>query len=232
MYKIFTVLLTLSSIQTSPIIQSQSLELCSHQFSEALPLDSSSWGVFLESGLLTPAQDNTNHHVKRLKHKLAELVAIIDFHKEDYTQNMFGASYNQIDTELGDLHYPEVIPEGFPILQGSDYHILSQSSVLEAYSIFQRLAISIEVVTIDHTQHKQAINKIWRMSRITVDNILRNIYTEMVMKGISIPAPLTRNIIPDTMRCLPFSAYRDTRDFLLLRHILQAAMIFSSRLDV
>jgi len=231
MYKIFTVLLTLSSIQTSPIIQSQSLELCSHQFSEALPLDSSSWGVFLESGLLTPSQDNTNHHVKRLKHKLAELVAIIDFHKEEYAQDIFGASYNQIDTELGDLYYPEVIPEWSQILQGSDYHVLSQSSVLEAYSIFQRLALSIEVVTIDHTQHRESIKKIWRMSRITVDNILRNIYTELVMRGVSIPAPLTRNIIPDTIRCLPFSAYRDTRDFLLLRHTLQAAMIYSYRLE-
>merc|ERR1712025_543741 len=128
MYKIFTFLFTVSSIRCSPIIPSQDPAKCSHQLTT--DLESSAWSVFLESGLYSPVQDNTDHHIKRLKHKLAELVAIIDFHKEDYTQNIFGASYNQIDTELGDMYYPEVIPEGSQILQGSDYYILSQSSVL------------------------------------------------------------------------------------------------------
>ena len=219
MYKIFATLITLSSIQCSPIIPPQE---CSHQLTT--DQQSSSWSVFLESGILVPPQDNTDHHIKRLKHKLAELAAIIDSHKDDYTQDIFGEPYNKIDKELGELSYPSLVLEYSPL------PVLSQSSLLASYSIFQHLAISIEVVTIDHHHHHYT-NKMWRLITITVDNILKNIYTELVMKGISIPAPLTRNIMPSTMRCLPFSANRDIRDFLVLRHILEHVLGYSARLE-
>jgi len=223
MYKIFTFLFTVSSIRCSPIIPSQDPAKCSHQLTT--DLESSAWSVFLESGLYNPVQDNTDHHIKRLKHKLAELVAIIDFHKEEYSQDTFGEPYNKIDKELGELAYPSLISEYSPL------PVLSESSLLESYSIFQHLAMSIEVVTADHEHHQGYTDKMWRLTSTTVDNILRNIYTELVMKSISIPAPLTRNIIPDTMRCVSFSSYRDTRDFLVLRHILQAALTYSVRLE-
>ena len=219
MYKIFATLITLYSIQCSPIIPPQE---CSHQLTT--DQQSSSWSVFLESGILVPPQDNTDHHIKRLKHKLAELAAIIDSHKDDYTQDIFGEPYNKIDKELGELSYPSLVLEYSPL------PVLSQPCLLASYSIFQHLAISIEVVTIDH-HHHHSTNKMWMLITITVDNILKNIYTELVMKDISIPAPLTRNIIPDTMRCLPFSANRDIRDFLVLRHILEDVLSYSNRLE-
>ena len=222
MYKIFVTVITLSFINSSPIILSPFAAECSHQFS-ADP-ESSSWSDFLESGILVPVQDNSDHHLWRLKHNLAELVTVIDIHKEEYTQDIFGEPYNKIDKELGDLAYPALISEYSPL------PALSQSSLLASYSIFQHLAISIEIVTIDHHHHHYT-NKMWRMISHTVDNILENIYTELVMKGISIPAPLTRNIIPDTMRCLPFSANRDIRDFLVLRHLLHSALNYSARLE-
>ena len=219
MYKIFATLITLSSIPCSPILPPQE---CSHQLTT--DQQSSSWSVFLESGILVPPQDNTDHHIKRLKHKLAELAAIIDSHKDDYTQDIFGEPYNKIDKELGELSYPSLVLEYPPL------PVLSQPSLLASYSIFQHLAISIEVVTIDHHHHHYT-NKMWRLITITVDNILKNIYSELVMKNISIPAPLTRNIIPNTMRCLPFSANRDIRDFLVLRHILEDVLSYSARLE-
>ena len=219
MYKIFATLITLYSTQCSPIIPPQE---CSHQLTT--DQQSSSWSVFLESGILVPPQDNTDHHIKRLKHKLAELAAIIDSHKDDYTQDIFGEPYNKIDKELGELSYPSLVLEYPPP------PVLSQSSLLESYSIFQHLDISIEVVTIDHHHHHYT-NKMWRLITITVDNILKNIYTELVMKDISIPAPITRNIMPNTMRCLPSSANRDIRDFLVLRQILENVLSYSARLE-
>ena len=219
MYKIFATLITLSSIPCSPILPPQE---CSHQLTT--DQQSSSWSVFLESGILVPPQDNTDHHIKRLKHKLAELAAIIDSHKDDYTQDIFGEPYNKIDKELGELSYPSLVLEFSPL------PVLSQSSLLASYSIFQHLAVSIEVVTIDHHHHHYT-NKMWRLITITVDNILKNIYTELVMKDISIPAPITRNIMPNTMRCLPSSANRDIRDFLVLRQILENVLSYSARLE-
>ena len=142
MYKIFATLITLSSIPCSPILPPQE---CSHQLTT--DQQSSSWSVFLESGILVPPQDNTDHHIKRLKHKLAELAAIIDSHKDDYTQDIFGEPYNKIDKELGELSYPSLVLEYSPL------PVLSQSSLLASYSIFQHLAVSIEVVTIDHHHH-------------------------------------------------------------------------------
>ena len=106
-----------SPIQCSPIIPPLD---CSHQLNN--DLQSSSWGVFLESGILVPAQDNTDHHIKRLKHTLAELAAIIDHHKDDYTQDIFGEPYNKTDKELEDLAYPILISEN------SSIPVLSQSS--------------------------------------------------------------------------------------------------------
>ena len=72
-------------------------------------MQSSAWKVLLESGRFSPVKDNTDHHMKRLRHKLAELVAIIDFHKEKYAQDVFGDSFHQLDQELGDPDYQEII---------------------------------------------------------------------------------------------------------------------------
>ena len=222
MYKIFVTVLMLSSVQSSPIILSLIPVECSHQLTT--DQESSSWSSFLESGVLVPVQDNTDHNIKRLKHNLAELVAIIDFYKDEYTQDTFGEPYNKIDKELEELAYPSLISEYSPL------PVLSDSSLLASYSVFQHLAISIEVVTDDHQHHHHYTDKMWRLITIYVDTILKNIYTELVMRGIFIPAPLARNIIPDTMRCLPFSANRDIRDFLILRHLLHSALNYSARL--
>ena len=205
---------------------------CSHHFTEDLPMQSSAWRVLLESGRFAPVQDNTDHHMKRLRHKLAELAAIIDFHNEKYAQDVFGDSFQQIEKELGDLKYPAVIPAGSEILSDNAYQGSDESSFLEAYSIFQRLALSLEIVTTDLQHHQHTTNRMWRASSRTVSNILRNIYTELVMKGVRIPAPLTRDIIPQSMRCLPFSAYKDTRDFIVLRQLMQAAQFYSQLLEL
>ena len=211
--KVLTMVSILSFAHSSP-----TSKLCSHQFRE--DQESSGWSEFLSSGLFLPAPGgSTSHHMKRLRHSLAELAAILAYHKEEYVQDMMGESFTQIDRELGDLQYPALAP---------DTH---KDSFLAAYSLFQRLALSIEVVTTDLRHHQHSVHKMWRLSSHTVASILRSIYTELVMKRVEIPEPLTRNVLPDTMRCLPFSAYRDTRDFLVLRHTLQAAEIYSKLLE-
>eukprot|EP00092_Neocalanus_flemingeri_P027621 GFUD01029970.1.p1 GENE.GFUD01029970.1~~GFUD01029970.1.p1 ORF type:complete len:247 (-),score=53.11 GFUD01029970.1:298-1038(-) len=221
-----------------PVLDSHS-SICSHQFTADLSMQSSAWKVLLESGRFSPVKDNTNHHMKRLRHKLAELVAIIDFHKEKYAQDVFGDSFTQLDKELGDLHYKEIVPldSQMYISENSNVddqidQVSSESHFLEAYSIFQRLSLSMEVVVTDLQHHQHSTNRMWRASTRTVSNILRSIYTELVMKGIDIPAALTRDVIPQGMRCLPFSAYRDTRDFIILRHLMQAAQFYSQLLHL
>ena len=118
------------------------------------------------------------------------------------------------------------------IIDDQSEEISRESSFLEAYSIFQRLSLSIEIVITDLQHHKHSTNRMWRASSHTVSNILRNIYTELVMKGVDIPTALNRNVIPPSMRCLPFSAYRDTRDFIVLRHLMQAAQWHSQLMEV
>ena len=233
MYAINTFILCLAlSYSLASPLTSQDSPLCSHYFTEDLPRQSSAWKVFLDSGIFSPVQDSSNHHMRRLRHKLAEVAAIIDFHKDKYVEDVFGDSFRQIEEELGNLHYPEVIPIGSEILSEYTDHVSSESSLLEAYSIFQRLALSLEVVTTDLNHHQHSAHKMWRLSSRTVSNILSNIYTELVMKGVSIPEPLTRDIIPESMRCLPFSSYRDTRDFIILRHLMQAVEFYSHLLQV
>ena len=132
-----------------------------------------------------------------------------------------------MDKELEDLHFPDLIPRRLILLDKSTDNMINESSFLEAYSIFQHLAISIEIVASDHKYHHHSTNKMWRLITHTVNIILRNIYTELVMKGVSIPIPLTRNIIPDTLRCIPISVYRNTRDFIVLRDLLLAGQIYT-----
>ena len=170
--------------------------------------------------------------MKRLRHKLAELAAVINLNKEKYVQDLFGDSFRQIEKEIGDLNYPEVIPLGSEMLSDLEDQVCKESSFLEAYSIFQRLSLALEVITTDLKHHRQYVNRMWRLSTRTVSNILKNIYTELVMNGVSIPAPLNRDTIPQNIRCLPYSSYRDTRDFIILRHLLQAAQFYSQLLEV
>ena len=104
-------------------------------------------------------------------------------------------------------------------------------SFLEAYSIFQRLALAIEVVTTDLKHHKHSTHRMWRSSSHTVSSILRDIFTELVIRDVNIPVPLPRDVIPYNMRCLVFSTYRDTRDFIVLRHLMEAAEFYYQVID-
>jgi hypothetical protein len=114
--KFIVLFLTFSLGQSSSLLSHDSPSPgCSYHFTDDLPMQSSAWKVLLESGTFSPVQDNTDHHMKRLRHKLAELAAIVDFHKENYAQDVFGDSFQQIEKEVGDLQYPAVIPAGSEI---------------------------------------------------------------------------------------------------------------------
>jgi len=226
------ILMIISLTHSSPLVKSAS-PWCSYHLTKRSSLQSSKWKKFLDSGMFNPTRDikvirdDTGHHIKRLRHKLSELVAIINFHKDRYVEDLFSESYDKIDKELEDLHFLDLIPSRLKLLDNSANDRLNESSFLEAYSIFQHLAISIEIVTSDQKYHHHSTNKMWRLITHTVNIILRNIYTELVIKGVSIPIPLTRNIIPDTLRCIPISVYRNTRDFIVLRDLLLAGQIYT-----
>ena len=97
------IVIVLSCVSTSPL-PSHVSPLCSHHFTEDIPLESSRWKVLLESGRFSPVADRTDHHMKRLRHKLAELIAIIDFYMEKYAQVGFRDSFCQLGKEMKDFH--------------------------------------------------------------------------------------------------------------------------------
>ena len=194
-------------------------------------LESSNWKEFLESGRFIPHPDPEKHHIRRLRHKLEEVNAIIDFYKDKYSQAVFGDSFDQLNEELGELHYPEVIPEESEVITHNENVKVGEKSFLEAYSIFQRLAIALEVILSDEAEKKSISSKMWRASNRMVNTILTNLYTELLTQGVDIPAPLPRNTLPQTVLCLQSDAYKDVRDFVILRHLRIASDFYSKMLQ-
>jgi len=220
----FTFVTFISFARSNPVkIQGMEDYLCLDQ---PYSLKSSSWKEFLESGRFTPHPDHEKHHIRRLKHKLQEVNAIIDFYKDKFTEDVFGDSFEQINEELGDLHYSEVIPEESEVLADNGNVKIGDKSFLEAYSIFQRLAIALEVIINDEAEKKSISSKMWRASNRMVKVILMNLYTELYNRGVDIPAPLPRRTLPETILCLQSEAYKDVRDFLIMRHLQTASQFY------
>lgn len=193
---------------------------CPHQYSQDLPQQTSSWEQFLASKSFFPTVNNERHHVRRLRHKLAELVAVIENTRDDLTQESFADSYRHVNSELEHVHYHHLFT--------GDNQIVNDD-ISEVYSIFQKLYIASEMVNTDFHHHNiQSDNtrRVWSLINSLLSNVVKNVYIEVLHQpqyGSSLPAPVTRAFIPSRVRCMRDAAFRDIRDFALLRHIHQSA---------
>ena len=214
------------SVIMSLIAVSQSIptpENCHHQFDG--PLHQSAWQEVLQSGIFSPASDGTNHHLNRLQHKVASLEAVIHHNKEPYTRKLFGSSFPEVNRDLESVGYNDLF--------NSNYHTApGQSSLFsQAYEKFQVLYLATEVVNNDLVHHDVdfEIIRLWTdISNLLLD-IIKNIYTEVVIQEAKPSSPLARSRIPRSLKCIEHSAYRDTRDFVILRHLLTT---LQSSLDI
>ena len=103
-----------------------------------------------------------------------------------------------------------------------------------AYDTFQRLAILVEVVKVDISHHRDAsrgTKHLWQLVERGLKRVLEQVYMELSTTTVQLPLPLTREVVPDWLRCMDHSVERDTRDFIVLRETLQAAVFFHRQLE-
>lgn len=198
---------------------SNPLHHCQHQYSHELPQQSSAWQEFLQSGVFSPSsKDPSRHHLRRLRHKIAELAAVIQHTKNQVSQELFSDPYHQVDSELQQVR--------FGLFQSETS---SEDDFSQAYLTFQKLHLATEIILHDlkhenkypGTRHK--INQIWRTVNSLIFNILKNLYIELNQQNVPTSEPLSRSFIPGYYRCVQHSSYRDIRDFVTMRHVLEEA---------
>ena len=198
---------------SSPLHQHQ----CPHQYSQDLPQQTSSWQQFLASKSFFPTVNNERHHIRRLRHKLAELVAVIENTRNDLTQESFADSYRHVNSELEHVSYRHL------------FNQIENDDITAVYSTFQKLYIASEMILTDldhYNIQSDHARRVWSLINSLLSNVVKNVYIELLhhsQPGSSLPPPVTRAFIPARVRCMRDTAFRDIRDFALLRQIHQSA---------
>ena len=195
---------------------------------------SSAWAeTLLQSDTFRPrAHRGGGHHLARLRHKLAELEATIRHNKESLARTVFGDSYKQTDSELAGLHY-HYFEDG----DGDG----GEDDVSRSYTQFQKLHISSEMVLADlrhytnrHWEPRSGreVVQLWSSIHLLLGSVLKQLYIQLVHTHARPAPPLARQLVPARVRCVPSTAHRDTRDFVILRHILAVSSHYSRIFDV
>ena len=226
MMSVLTPLLLLFLIRSISSRSTQGALPCSH-----LPVSSSRW---LEKLLVSHQHPNPisshghGNHLARLHTNLRELAMMIENKKERFARDEMDTTYSYLDQAHSHISYEAVLPRGALAPQ--------QDRVEEmklAYDTFQRLAILVEVVKADISHHRDAsrgTQHLWQLVERGVMRVLEQVYMELSTITV-LPLPLTREVVPDWLRCMDHSVERDTRDFIVLRDTLQAANFFHRQLE-
>ena len=167
-----------------------------------------------------------------LQDRLSELQAPITFKREAFVQDMF-SHINGVTFWTLDAMYTTSSIEGIPTTQAPTETDDWAMRVANAYDAFQRIALVLEVVKADLEYHEdgtEGVRQLWRMLEGQVDGVLVNLFTELEMRGINGPT-LSMTVLPPSLRCEQSSVTRNHRDFIVLRHVLHAASIFSDALN-
>ena len=101
-----------------------------------------------------------------------------------------------------------------------------------AYTTFQRVALALEVGRVDMEHHGDAHPRtlsLWAALERRVRRVLELVHSHLVVGGREEQEVLTREEVPQWLRCVGHSVGRDTRDFIILRHLLQASNFFSQQ---
>ena len=200
---------------SSSVLAVPLLDTCRHQYEGDPHL--SAWQELLLTGTFAPARDGSDHHLLRLTHKLAELEAVIHHNKDDYTSQVFGYSFLEISSDLQTVEYNQIFSEVYQTKAGDT------SAFSEAYQKFQTLYLATEMITNDLDIHEanQEVVRLWNNVNNLLLDVLKNLYTELIMQGTSLTSPVPRSRLPRSLKCMAHSSYRDTRDFVILRHLLR-----------
>ena len=188
---------------------------CSHQYRGEDSL--SVWEEILLSGTFLPSPHPARHHLTRLSHKLAELEAVIDHNKDQYSKQVFGYSFKEINTDLHSVEYKSIFSEVYETQPGEG------GVFSEAYEKYQTLHLATELIQHDLEYHEaqEDVIQLWSNISSLLLDIIKNLYAEVVTSDAPLSAPLQRSRMPRSLKCVHHSSYRDTRDFVILRHILR-----------
>ena len=157
----------------------------------------SAWAEFLQSGLLELSPRPGRQ--LPLRPVLAEMEAMLDAHKDGVARSLLGRSYSALDQEL-EQGYPELaVTTGR--LPGPAWE-----NIADAYQLFQRLALAVEVVRDDlahhHHHHHQQQQHVWARLGGLVSQLLTRLVTRLAGRGVTVPPPLTRAHLSPHIRFL------------------------------
>ena len=154
------------------------------------------------------------------------LVAVINSTKDDITKDLFDPedSFHKKNRELQDVRYSEM----FDVEPEDENHFSN------AYSVFQKLQLTTEIILLDLKHNhpsKTRLRHIWRSVNNLIFNIIKNLFIELSHQQLPRAEPLTRSLIPRYFRCVHHSSYRDVRDFVILKHVLEEAKTYLDVFD-
>ena len=67
---------------------------------------------------------------------------------------------------------------------------------------------------------------IWRHMQREVQKIIQNLHTELVSLGVQPPEPVLRHTVPDHVRCMEHSVFKDIRDFYIMKSLLKVSEFY------
>ena len=223
---VFTLLLLLLLLRSS--FSSSGPVHCPH-----LPASSSSrWKERMMISRQHPnlISSHNNHHLARLRTNLRELAMMIENKKERFSQDEMGATYLYLERAHSHISYEAILPRGALAAQQDRTEDLKL-----VYDIFQRLAILVEVVKADIGHHRDAsrgTQHLWQLVERGLVRVLEQVFMELrTTIGEEVLSPLTREEVPEWLRCMVHSVERDKRDFIVLRDTLHATNFFYEQLE-
>ena len=166
------------------------------------------WATSLQAENQTLDLDDLNLALlqEELGLKLSELAGLIRAKKNRFTRDELGRNYKYWDLALKTMNYD--------FLSSTSPNDLSGP-----YNLFQRLALAVDVVRLDMDHYKDMTvhtRNLWYGIKAKIDELLKLFY--VVLAG--------RHVLPLDFTCVDASVRRDQRDFLVLRHILEAAKLY------
>jgi len=123
--------------------------------------------------------------------------------------------------------YEDIVPSSS--LMVNDRELSYADVLLDAYDIFQRLEMALELIqhgSADFPLTSFGARNMWSLFRREIQKILQNLLTEMMYRDVSAPVPLTRGVISENVRCMDHSIYQDIRNFIIFRSIKQSAHFY------
>ena len=169
--------------------------------------------------------------LSNLRATLDETVALIKQERNSYTWDLFQRTFSYKDQSLETVSYSALMPSA----GGAAW-------VDAAYRTFQWVALGLEVVRTDLAHHDHSTRRtraLWRRLARLLSSTLELLHTELVGRGLVQEALVQEVLVQEalvrgdfSLRCIRHSVSRDTRDWLLLRHLLQEATRYSQLVDV